>query len=147
MRRAVAGETARRTAERIATVCTQLEAIRGELHETRNGDDGPLEAVLAEARSRGARNGRDLVAALDQLHAALQAGGDALGLRGYSEQGAGSRGLRPAGIDGDLAGGGRGGEITYVCPGDRCTRYWWPQGPAPVPRCAVSDTSLRRERL
>jgi hypothetical protein len=135
-------DEARRRAEQVAIVCAHIDDIQEDLCDIRDGDDGPLEAVLAATR-----NGRDIAASLKELHTALQAGGDALGLHGYSEGGSGNRGPQPLGVNGDLASAGQGHEITYVCPADRCTRYWWPQGAEPVPRCAINGTSLRRERL
>lgn len=129
-------------AEQVAIVCRHFDDIRGDLCEVRDGDDGPLRTVL-----KATQNGQGIAAALQALHSELQASGDALGLRGYSEGGSSSRGPRPAGINGDLASAGLVHEVTYICPAELCARYWWPQGSQAVPHCAIGDTPLRRERL
>ncbi|MEU1483091.1 hypothetical protein [Streptomyces sp. NPDC005752] len=137
------GTAQRRTAERLAVVCAHLEDIRSDLLAD-SGDDSTLHAVLGAV-------GRDeeVSPALEALHTALRAGGDALGLRGYADDGNVTRGLRPVGIGGGASGGGDalGGEVTYVCPARRCARFWWPQGPAEVPDCVITGAPLRRERL
>ena len=143
----MAGETdemAQRTADGLAIVCTNVEEIRSDLRNGAAGDDAVLEGVLAAVRANA-----QVDEPLEALHTALQADGDAQGLYGYASNGTAVRSLRPAGISGDLPGGGGtyGGEVTYLCPSNLCARYWWPQGPTPVPHCAISGTALRRDRL
>ncbi|MBT3150004.1 hypothetical protein HTV45_03625 [Streptomyces sp. CHD11] len=118
-----------------------MELIRRDLLTSSDGSDGPLEGLLAAVQADG-----QIADALEVLHAALRADGDALGLYGYADAGTGVRSLRPAGISGTSS-GSYGGETAYVCPADRCARYWWPDGPASVPHCAISGAALRRERL
>ncbi|MFE5108296.1 hypothetical protein [Streptomyces sp. NPDC056663] len=123
-------------AERLAAVCAHLEEIRADLRDGPGGDEGPVERVLAAARDGG-----DTAGALAVLHAVLQAGGDPLGLDGYTDHAGAIRGLRPAGISTTRA------EPVYLCPAGRCARYWWPQATVPVPHCTISSSMLRRERL
>ncbi|MEU0163276.1 hypothetical protein ABZ154_31905 [Streptomyces sp. NPDC006261] len=130
-------------AERLAVVCAHFEEIRSDLL-AEIGDDSSLQELL-----RAIRTDEEIPSALEALHTALRAGGDALGLRGYAEDGTVTRGLRPVGISGGASGGGDalGGEITYICPTRRCARFWWPQGPTALPECAITGAPLRRERL
>ncbi|MFE0653720.1 hypothetical protein ACFVZH_34680 [Streptomyces sp. NPDC059534] len=123
-------------AERLAAVCTHLEAIREDLRGGPGGDEGPVEDVLTTAR-----NGGDVASTLAVLHAVLQADGDPQGLDGYTDHASATRGLRPAGISSARA------ELVYLCPAGRCARHWWPQAAASVPHCAISGSMLRRERL
>ncbi|WP_326690704.1 hypothetical protein OIE63_28635 [Streptomyces sp. NBC_01795] len=125
-------------AERLAVVCEYLDEIRRDLRSGPGGGDTAVEQVLAAVR-----NGADAADSLDGLHAVLQVGGDPWGLNGYAGDGSGTRGLQPAGISRPNP-----GEHVYVCPADRCTRYWWlQQATAPVPHCHISGTVLRRKRL
>ena len=130
------GVTSPGAAERLAAVCAHLQQIREDLLVGPGRDDGPLERVLVAARDGG-----DVAGTLSLLHAVLQAGGDPLGLDGYTDVASAVRGLRPTGISSLSA------ELVYLCPEGRCARYWWPQGTAPVPHCAISSSTLRRERL
>ncbi|MFF3453112.1 hypothetical protein ACFYXH_02060 [Streptomyces sp. NPDC002730] len=125
-------------AQRLAVVCANAEAIRARLCGGPTGDDAVLEEVLSAARGGGETD-----RALDVLHAVLQALGDAQGLHAYSKNGrTADRGVYAAGVDRDGL-----GEPVFLCPSQRCARYWWPQGPVPAPRCAISGDALRRERL
>ncbi|MFE3152822.1 hypothetical protein ACFXJ6_40320 [Streptomyces sp. NPDC059218] len=126
------------TVRRLAAVCEQLDDIRRDLRSGPGGDDGPVERVLAAARA-----GADVADALDGLHAVLQAGGDPWGLDGYADDGPGLRGIWPEGITRPSP-----GEHVYLCPADRCTRFWWPRrATEPVPECRMSGATLRRKRL
>ncbi|SFT29832.1 hypothetical protein [Streptomyces sp. ok210] len=130
------GVTSPGGAERLAAVCTHLEEIRADLRSGPSEEVDLLERVLAAARDGG-----DIAGMISVLHAALQAGGDPLGLDGYTDHSGAIRSLRPAGISSARA------ELVYLCPEGRCARYWWPQATAPVPHCAISGSILRRERL
>jgi hypothetical protein len=88
------------------------------------------------------RGGGDISGPLAVLHAVLQADGDPQGLDGYTGTRGSIRGVQPVGIDRDCT-----AERVYLCPAGLCARYWWPQGPTAVPRCAVSGTALRQDRL
>lgn len=123
--------------ERLAIVCAHLEQIRDDLLNGPGRDDAPLRQVLTAVRA-----GADISGPLATLHAILQADGDPQGLDSYTGAGGSSRGVRPVGIS-----RGRLAERVYLCPAGQCARYWWPQGPIAVPRCAVSDTALRQDRL
>lgn len=134
-------DTAQRTAERLAVVCAHAEEIRDDLRSGTPGGDALLGRLLAAMRTG------DRTDALETLHSALRAAGDPLGLDGYADDvPAGSRSFRPAGVDSSPA-GGHHGEIAYLCPLGTCARYWFPQGPAPVPQCAVGGRAMRRDRL
>jgi hypothetical protein len=121
----------------LAYVCANMEQIREDLRCGADGDEAPLEQLLAAIRGGG-----DLTGLLDRLHVRLQADGDARGLYGNIRNGGAGRGLRPAGID---ALGPP--EVVYLCPAARCSRYWWPQVAASVPQCRISGEKLRRGRL
>ncbi len=128
-----AGATA---ARRLAAVCSHIAEMGADLRNGPAGDEGPLERLLAAVR-----DGRDVSAPMAVLHAALQAGGDPLGLDGYAPGGGSARGLRLTGV------ADRPAEPVYLCPAGRCDRYWWPRGPVPVPHCAIDGAELRAERL
>ncbi|WP_328668246.1 hypothetical protein OG905_13715 [Streptomyces sp. NBC_00322] len=84
---------------------------------------------------------------LDELHDALQEVGDAVGIPGSRRSL-----IHPTGLPSE-----RGipavhhNEIVFLCPGDRCSRYWWPpEDPdsdtdETAPNCAVSGSRLRWE--
>ncbi|NGO48155.1 hypothetical protein [Streptomyces ureilyticus] len=129
-------EAAGGVAARLAVVCAYLEEIRTDLREGPGEDEGPVEHLLVTVREGG-----DLTGPLAALHAILQVGGDPQGLDGYTDHAGTIRGVRPAGIS------DRPTEQVYLCPIRKCGRYWWPQSTAEVPRCAISGTALRRERL
>lgn len=123
-------------AHRLAIVCANAEGISARLRNSRAGSDTIVQDLLTAAR-----RGDDVSDAVDVLHAVLQALGDVQGLYAYGDNGrTADRGVRAVGIDRECS-----PEPIYLCPTARCTRYWWPQGPAPVPHCAVSDATLRRE--
>ncbi|MCX4694789.1 hypothetical protein [Streptomyces sp. NBC_01408] len=128
---------AQRTKERLGIVCAKAEEIRDDLRNGALGNDDLLEEVLTAARER-----RDITDRLDQLHAVLQAEGDAQGLHGYDDRGLTDRRVHAAGVH-----RARPAETVYICPTNRCARFWWPQGPSPVPRCVVSSDPLLRARL
>ncbi|MFD3993318.1 hypothetical protein [Streptomyces sp. NPDC058583] len=130
------GVTSPGGAERLAAVCAHLEEIRADLRSGPSGEDDLLERVLAAARDGG-----DVAGTISVLHAVLQAGGDPMGLDGYTDSAGATRGLRPAGISSART------ELVYLCPAGRCARYWWPQATAPVPHCAINGSILRQERL
>ncbi|OEJ21653.1 hypothetical protein AS594_39750 [Streptomyces agglomeratus] len=125
------------TAQRLAIVCAKAENIRQRLCSLA-GSDTLLEELLAAARSGG-----EIAEPVDVLHAVLQGFGDAQGLYAYSDSGrTGDRSVRAGGTNRECS-----PELVYLCPAARCTRSWWPQGPVPVPRCAISGDTLRRDRL
>ncbi|MFJ8162345.1 hypothetical protein ACIRBY_15630 [Streptomyces sp. NPDC096136] len=120
---------AERTRAALAYVCTHVEEIREDLLDT--GDAVPLDRVTAALHTDG-----DVSGPLDVLHARLQADGDAAGVYGSS------RSVRLAGTSAAGA-----GHTVYLCPTARCSRWWWPQDTAPLPRCGIVGQSLRRTRL
>ncbi|MDX3113314.1 hypothetical protein [Streptomyces scabiei] len=126
-------------AQRLAIVCERADDIRRRLRDSPARDDAVLEELLTAAREGGETAGP-----VDVLHGVLRALGDYQGLYTYSGDGmrAGDRGVHLAGADREHA-----SEPVYLCPAARCTRSWWPQGPVPVPRCAISGDALRRDRL
>ncbi|MFD5315896.1 hypothetical protein [Streptomyces sp. NPDC127098] len=126
-----------RTKDLLAAVCAHADEIRAALLARPGHGAGPLDDVLAAMDA-----GAGLAGPLDVLHAVLQASGDALGLLAYSDHDATTRGLQPTGIsETELA------ETVYLCPTDRCTRYWFPIGSAPVPGCRFDGAPLRADHL
>lgn len=117
-----------------AAVCEHGESYRPVLLY-RLGDAGPLDRAIEALRT-----GADPVAALDELDAALQASGDPRGLYGALR---GSRDPSTAtGIASAVP-----GESVYLCPTERCSRFWLTEGPAPVAQCSLSEAPLRRRKL
>ncbi|MFJ7955772.1 hypothetical protein ACIQ62_05700 [Streptomyces sp. NPDC096319] len=115
-------------------VCERGERYRPFL-VSRIGDADPLDRAIDALRT-----GADPVAALDELDAALQASGDPHGLYGAL------RGVHDpstaTGIEPSAA-----GESVYLCPTDRCSRFWLPDDVSPTERCALSEAPLRRRKL
>lgn len=122
-----------RVADGIAFVCGRLTDIRTCLEE--DGDVAVLDRFLVAMRS-----GEDPAAMLEDLHAALQAAGDAFGIFG------GLRGAGPASAPHGV-GSPRPAEVLYLCPVRRCSRYWWPDSPGALPVCGLAGEPLRPERL
>jgi hypothetical protein len=123
-------EDAGRVAAGLAYLCGHLEDLRSIL-----GDDGtdvgmPLHHLLAVVRSG---TPSDIGAALDAVHTALQAAGDARGLYGHHRDPA------PIGVH-HL-------EIVYRCPLARCTGRAADEVDGDPPRCALTGRELLRERL
>ncbi|MFD8087400.1 hypothetical protein ACFV4F_37570 [Kitasatospora sp. NPDC059722] len=118
-------------ADTIAYVCGDAAGIREALEPATEPLDRLLEAVRA---------GEDITAALNDLHVALQAAGDALGVYGYNRSP--SSGLRLAG-----AVPSRPREALLICPTGRCSRYDRPDPVAPAPTCAIDGLALRRTLL
>jgi hypothetical protein len=122
------------SAERISTavayVCENLPDLRDQLDHL--GDRAPLDRLLTAIR-----DGRDVTRPLDDLHEALLAGGDVLGVYGAS-----ARSARLAGITAAAP-----PETLYLCPHRRCARYRWPEAGAPAPTCAIDDSPMPLERL
>ncbi len=123
-------QNAGRVAAGLAYLCGHLEDIRSVL-----GDDGsdtatPLNRLIAAVHSDSAT---DLGGALDAVHTALQAGGDARGLYGHH------RTPTPIGVH-HL-------EVVYRCPLARCTGRTADEVHDDPPRCALTERELLRERL
>lgn len=117
-----------------AAVCEHAERYRPVLL-SRLGDTGPLDRAVEALRS-----GAEPVAALDELDAALQALGDSHGLYGALRKPGDP--AAPAGLAPSAP-----GESVYLCPTERCSRFWLPEGPAPVVQCSISGAPLRRRKL
>ncbi len=121
----------------MAIVCAQEQEIGRRLRAGQLGSDDLLRELI-----RAARAGEDVGDRLDTLHTVLEAVGVVRGLKAFDQHGTtGDRGVHAVGIDRGLP-----SDPVYLCPEARCTRFWRPQGPAPVPRCAVSGDALHRER-
>jgi hypothetical protein len=127
------GSPADSTADAIAYVCNNLVDIRACLESV--SDPAVLDRLLEAVRS-----GEDAAGPMDDLNAVLQAAGDELGVYGYT---------RGAGTEMSLPGIGppRPVEVVYLCPANRCSRYWWPDSSAAVPVCALEGQPLCAERL
>ncbi|WP_159064226.1 hypothetical protein [Streptomyces canus] len=127
------------TAQKVAIVCANMIDIRRCLSSGPTGD-AVLDDLVATARSGG-----DVTAAVNTLHEVLQAvTSDVKGLHAYGDNGRTDRGPHGGPVS---APGLRPGEPVFLCPANRCTRHWWPQGPVPVPRCAISGQVLRQDWL
>ncbi|MEU9078760.1 hypothetical protein ACFYUY_38520 [Kitasatospora sp. NPDC004745] len=129
------------TARRLGIVCAREQELGARLRA------GPLRSdALVRDLLEAVRQGEDVADRVDALHNVLVAVGVPQGLYAYDEHGrTGDRGVHVAGAD-----RGRSAEPVYLCPlgpAARCGRFWWQQGPVPVPRCAVSGDALCRERL
>ncbi|GAA1530712.1 hypothetical protein GCM10009730_44970 [Streptomyces albidochromogenes] len=109
-----------------------MERIRTDLDAYAAEGTAPLERLLAALR-----DGEDPAPALDALHEALLAAGDAVGVHG----GGGTRGMTPLGVDPATP-----DEWVLICPTRQCSRHAWPDA-SEAPRCRVSGQPLRRERL
>ncbi|MBE1582331.1 hypothetical protein ACFPOI_31335 [Nonomuraea angiospora] len=120
-----------RVSAAIAYVCGNLPDLRAQLDHL--GDRAPLDRLLAAIR-----DGSDVTRPLDDLHEALLAGGDVLGVYGGS-----ARSVRLAGITAAAP-----PETLYTCPHRRCARYQWPEpGASAAPTCEIDETSMLLERL
>jgi hypothetical protein len=122
-------------ADAIAYVCENVARIRETLD--RGPADGParLDELLAALRA-----GTDPVDLLEAVHRALRRAQDAIGVFGRTRDAAMTT----------LAGIHRNHprESVLLCPrvGHPCARYAWPDR-TDIPRCAVTDTPLRRATL
>ena len=119
----------------IAYVCEHWNELSTWLAQ----DDQTLLSRLGEAL----RAGREVSQLLDELHQAVQRGGDALGIYGNVERG------QRAGLPRSGLGSPRPVEVIFVCPGGRCSRYATPEteGADHKPRCEIFGIPLRWERL
>ncbi|MEU3643265.1 hypothetical protein AB0E59_07805 [Lentzea sp. NPDC034063] len=110
-------------------VCARLDQIRETLTLSSDGV-GVLDTVLAAVAQD-----RNPAAALEDLHRALRAAGDTLGVFGGARSG-----IKPPGIESSS-----GRDSVYVCPRDAhpCARHAWPSAAAEH-RCKISDQELRR---
>lgn len=119
--------------EAISRVCRDFAGISELLNES--GELHLLESLAAALRA-----GRDVSHALEDVHAALQRGGDPVGVHGgYS---------RHPGVQPDLFPSARPATIVFLCPARRCSRHWLPEaGSTSPPVCEVSGTPLRWEKI
>ncbi|WP_367132185.1 MULTISPECIES: hypothetical protein [Streptomyces] len=118
-------------ADAVAYVCGDAAEIREALEPATEPLDCLLEAVRA---------GENVATALNDLHVALQAAGDALGVYGHNRSAA--RGLRLVGVVAS-----RPRETLLICPTGRCSRYDRPDPIAPAPSCAINGLALRQALL
>jgi hypothetical protein len=119
----------------IAYVCQHWSQI----HAWLTPGDQDLPSRLGKAL----RNGQPVSQVLDELHEAVQRGGDALGVYGNADrsQPRGPTGFgfpRPAQAD-----------VIFLCPRARCSRYATPEPgiAGPKPMCEVFGVPLQWERL
>jgi hypothetical protein len=125
-------------AEALARVCADEPQIRARLE--RAGDPSPLDRLIAAVRDGGEVSER-----LDEVHAALQRCGDALGMFGHSRGGEVFGSALPVGM-----GNPRPVEVVFLCPRGTCSRTWRPDpvaSPSAPPPCQVHGEALRWERL
>lgn len=118
-------------ADAVSYVCGDAAGIREALEPAAEPLDRLLEAV---------RVGGDVGAALSDLHVALQAAGDVLGVYGHNRSRA--SGLRLVG-----AVASRPREALLICPTGRCSRYSRPDPIAPIPTCAIDSLAMRQTLL
>lgn len=131
-------EQSTKVTDAVARVCAEEPQIRACLE--RAGDTSPLDRLIAAVHEGG-----EVSARLDELHAALQRCGDALGVFGPSRRGGGFRSARPVGM-----GDPRPVEVVFLCPRGTCSRYWRPnpaEPPSTAPTCQIHGEPLRWERL
>ncbi|MEU6232189.1 hypothetical protein [Kitasatospora sp. NPDC047058] len=118
-------------ADALAHICGDTAGIREALEPNTDPLDHLLEAV---------RTDEGVTTALNNLHVALQAAGDALGVHGHNRSPA--SGLRLAG-----AVASRPREALLICPTGRCSRYDRPNPTTPTPTCAIDGLALRQTLL
>jgi hypothetical protein len=127
-----------KVADGIAYVCEHLVEIRSRL--ARVGGASTLERFLEDLRADS-----DVSALLDEIHFALQAGRDPLGVYGHTISSGPRRsasGSRSPGLGVPVP-----AESVYLCPGGRCNRWWLPDERPTPPECEVYGQQLRRDRL
>lgn len=131
-------QESREVADAVARVCTEEPHIRTRLD--RAGDTAPLDRLIAAVR-----DGAPVTEPLDELHAALQRCGDALGVYGATRR-RGYRSAVPVGM-----GDPRPVEVVFLCPRGTCSRTWRPDpstSPSTPPTCRLHDGEpLRWTRL
>lgn len=131
-------EESTQVTDAVAWVCAGEPGIRACLE--RDGDTSPLDRLIAAVRDGG-----EVVERLDELHAALQRCGDALGVFGPTRRGGNYHGAHPVGM-----GDPRPVEVVFLCPRGNCSRTWRPDAvtqPSTPPECQLHGESLRWERL
>lgn len=131
-------EQSTQVADAVARVCAEEPQIRTRLE--RAGDTSPLDRLITAVHDGG-----EVAERLDELHAALQRCGDALGVFGLTRRSAGYREVRPVGL-----GDPRPVEVVFLCPRGSCSRAWRPDPAAPPsspPTCLLHSEPLRWERL
>ncbi len=125
-------------ANAVARVCAQEPHIRARLD--RAGDTTPLDRLITAVR-----DGDPVTERLDELHAALQRCGDALGVYEPTRRG-GYRSAVPVGMGDPCP-----VEVVFLCPHGTCSRTWRPDPSTPSsapPTCRMHDGEpLRWTRL
>ena len=125
----------------LAYVCANLQEIRSLFGDEGAGPAAPLPRLLAALQALPGSGGQEaskeqIPELLSEVHTALQAQGDALGVFGHSGR---VRGLDAAGVE-SL-------EIVYRCPLKVCTGRDEAESSQFPPRCSISQAELMRERL
>jgi hypothetical protein len=120
------GEGADSSPVDLAFVCARIPEIRTAL--------GPAGVPPLQGLTEAVQRGDDLRPALDAVHRALLAAGDALGVYGH-----GSRGLEPAGVESV--------EIVYRCPLRKCAGRDRAEFLRSSQLCEIGGERLLRERL
>lgn len=118
-------------ADALAYVCDQWSDLRAVLRAHR-GTPAADQTLVSLAQA--VLDGSDTTEILRDLHAALRAAGDPLGVFGHA------RSAQVVGVDGPY-------EIVYLCPVNHCSGRSWAAAAAGEPTCAVAGRTLRRERL
>lgn len=132
-------EQSTQVVDAVARVCAEEPQFRARLE--RAGDTSPLDRLIAAVRDGGG----EVAERVNELHAALRQGGDALGLFGPTRRGGSFRGVRPDGL-----GAPRPVEVAFLCPRGTCSRDWRPDPitpPSAPPICQVHAEPLRWTRL
>lgn len=122
-----------RNRDALAYVCTRLDWFRQLLPDKANATSSPLQQLLDAAR-----HGQDCGNALDTLHSAVQATGDALGVYQAERRG----GLDLTGVDDHEP-----PEIVYLCPISQCSGRRVDHSTAFPLICTITGEQLLRERL
>ena len=137
------GAEAARIARGVAYVCRHLDELRTLLNDDGTDSSAPLTALVAALRGQApsqpsgvGQAGPSIAGLLDQVHAAAQAAGDALGVYGVGVRSSGQTGMEPL-------------QVVFRCPLQRCAGRPADRVTGPQPVCTVSQDRLplTRERL
>jgi hypothetical protein len=144
MTTAESGAEAARVARGLAYVCRHLDELRTLLDDDGTDPSKPLAKLVtalqgqaaAQQPTDGGQSRPSVAGLLDQVHAAVQAAGDALGVYGSGVRSGGQTGMEAL-------------QVVFRCPLGRCAGRPADRVAGPPPVCTVSPAGLPliRERL
>lgn len=129
----------------LAYACGHEDELREDLSSCPPGPGVPDPAALVDALADAFAAGQPCGPQLDAIHAALQAGADALGIYGRIKLQHTRGGIRPPGVGALQPPPDQ--ETVYLCPVRRCSRHAWPSPGETAPPCAFSGQLMREDRL